>query len=870
MPRVTEIYGDEHIPGLDAQGNPVAIPTSLLRSQSSAVTYGSRTGLYADLAHPAGTQGRIVDDNIASQNGYYRKIGVSGAGSWSFYMADTLHNDDVSNPHQTTKEQVGLGNVQNTADVDKPVSGPQQAALDGKANNTDLAGFASAELFAVPTYMGDDADDPRPSLSTNGVNSGIFFTPMVANSVFTRLRFEGSHASAQVQLYTYDVVGTDLVRDDSSQLIIQGVAGVTDQVIDFPVAKGQYIGIYTTRVNYYADSGKFEGFGGEPEAVVQAYGSGLPTVMAMSRTAQTWNRAVALEVTVNDPIQSLSTSGLALQSTVDAQLVGVEERDLYEEYPLWEFHRDDLFLALDAAASAGAGQKWTFGDVQAPVDSYLDQLRICPGSLFDGYLAFRVYEPAAAGLHTLVHEQSFDLSIVLGDQFVDMPAPLFVKKGSRFAFYMRGMRSSFGGGFLDTVGGQKPLEGGFDPVTSVWNSVPSEGRRANGIGFGMRAINKTKRERLTENLAIPVSLAMKRCGQSNDEWTSDSPLYTDDAQTFLQTVVGRTAQGGFPVFRGPAASFCDHARAISLERFGVVPDYTDIDGAIGGTAISGLLRGNANYQLGIDIMEKTNELFAGMQTPINVFTQGESDQTVGTSRADYARDLALLARQLREDDVSLTGIVVPLLYSQATPLFGGGIDGVLRIASAQMDAHLDPFVCNVGPTYGHVGIGGMRTGQSVHYDEYTQRLLGALYAWVAYEYLAGRSYDPLHVRDVRALGNDIVLKTNKPLTIDTTIIPAQANYGIEVFSGTSATQLAISSVTVEGSQIRITLAAAVPSGATVRVGAQIASTTGTTLEPYNGAATNFRTPQPLFNTIGSVAHPSAPVHEWLCAEDINI
>lgn len=31
------------------------------------------------------------------------------------------------------KADVGLGNVDNTADVNKPVSGPQQAALDGKA-----------------------------------------------------------------------------------------------------------------------------------------------------------------------------------------------------------------------------------------------------------------------------------------------------------------------------------------------------------------------------------------------------------------------------------------------------------------------------------------------------------------------------------------------------------------------------------------------------------------------------------------------------------------------------------------------------------------------------------------------------------------
>ena len=40
------------------------------------------------------------------------------------------HVADKNDPHNTTKEQVGLGNADNTADIDKPVSTAQQAALD--------------------------------------------------------------------------------------------------------------------------------------------------------------------------------------------------------------------------------------------------------------------------------------------------------------------------------------------------------------------------------------------------------------------------------------------------------------------------------------------------------------------------------------------------------------------------------------------------------------------------------------------------------------------------------------------------------------------------------------------------------------------
>lgn len=51
-----------------------------------------------------------------------------------------LHKNNVSNPHQVTKEQVGLGNVDNTADLDKPVSNATQSAIitanSGKADKS--------------------------------------------------------------------------------------------------------------------------------------------------------------------------------------------------------------------------------------------------------------------------------------------------------------------------------------------------------------------------------------------------------------------------------------------------------------------------------------------------------------------------------------------------------------------------------------------------------------------------------------------------------------------------------------------------------------------------------------------------------------
>ncbi len=44
------------------------------------------------------------------------------------------HLNDTNNPHNVTKAQVGLGNVDNTSDSDKPISNDTQTALNGKSN----------------------------------------------------------------------------------------------------------------------------------------------------------------------------------------------------------------------------------------------------------------------------------------------------------------------------------------------------------------------------------------------------------------------------------------------------------------------------------------------------------------------------------------------------------------------------------------------------------------------------------------------------------------------------------------------------------------------------------------------------------------
>lgn len=48
------------------------------------------------------------------------------------------HISDYHNPHKVTKAQVGLSDVDNTSDADKPVSNATQTELDKKANQTEI------------------------------------------------------------------------------------------------------------------------------------------------------------------------------------------------------------------------------------------------------------------------------------------------------------------------------------------------------------------------------------------------------------------------------------------------------------------------------------------------------------------------------------------------------------------------------------------------------------------------------------------------------------------------------------------------------------------------------------------------------------
>lgn len=100
--------------------------------------------------------------NFAENDDGSVTISASGGVSSEDSVArDTINNHklDKNNPHNVTAEQIGLGNVDNTSDLDKPISTAVQQAIDNKADKTvattSADGLMSAEDKTKLDSVGD-------------------------------------------------------------------------------------------------------------------------------------------------------------------------------------------------------------------------------------------------------------------------------------------------------------------------------------------------------------------------------------------------------------------------------------------------------------------------------------------------------------------------------------------------------------------------------------------------------------------------------------------------------------------------------------------------------------------------------------------
>lgn len=123
----------------------------------------------------------------------------------------TSHTGDTGNPHAVTKAQVGLSNVDNTSDANKPISTATQNALDTKADlpngkisggdltvvSTNTIRISASSWRILPNVYQTTADTDFPSIvnSSAGKQRFIAFFGNTSNQVIKVEGTEGSIAT---------------------------------------------------------------------------------------------------------------------------------------------------------------------------------------------------------------------------------------------------------------------------------------------------------------------------------------------------------------------------------------------------------------------------------------------------------------------------------------------------------------------------------------------------------------------------------------------------------------------------------------------------------------------------------------------------
>jgi len=117
---------------------------------------------------------------------------------------DSLPSD---NPHNVSKSQIGLGNADNTSDIDKPVSTDQQTALDLKYNANNPSDFQTGAEVAQSITDHENLADPHSQYLTETEADANYYD--IANP-------SGFETSAE--LNARDVANRDRANHTGSQL----------------------------------------------------------------------------------------------------------------------------------------------------------------------------------------------------------------------------------------------------------------------------------------------------------------------------------------------------------------------------------------------------------------------------------------------------------------------------------------------------------------------------------------------------------------------------------------------------------------------------------------------------------------------------
>ena len=139
------------------------------------------------------------------------------------------HITDFNNPHNVTKDQIGLGNVDNTSDLEKPISTATQLALDKKS-----------DIWHTHT-MADISDLENPPLFKDFIESVLDLPEDPANGDRYILVSKTESSNARYVLYEYDsfygqwkqkIVSTGMVASNIDKDVYKFNSSGPERILD--------------------------------------------------------------------------------------------------------------------------------------------------------------------------------------------------------------------------------------------------------------------------------------------------------------------------------------------------------------------------------------------------------------------------------------------------------------------------------------------------------------------------------------------------------------------------------------------------------------------------------------------------------------
>lgn len=173
----------------------------------------------------------------------------------------TAHTSNTNNPHATTKAQVGLGNVDNTSDVNKPVSTATQSALNLKADalavSTALAGKADTAALANKADLvnGKVPVEQLPELGGTGVQVWEWYVDTASQGFGVDYRYNDSGqdltiVAVRVRANIAGPTGQSLIVDiNKNGVSIFASQGQQPHIDDGSTDSGKVISMTTTMLS---------------------------------------------------------------------------------------------------------------------------------------------------------------------------------------------------------------------------------------------------------------------------------------------------------------------------------------------------------------------------------------------------------------------------------------------------------------------------------------------------------------------------------------------------------------------------------------------------------------------------------------------